>query len=58
MREAFAFARLGVPGLNGIKLASNQINQSGGLLGHKLHLVTAEDQIDPSTARQAAPEPG
>ncbi|HJS95615.1 MAG TPA: ABC transporter substrate-binding protein [Solirubrobacteraceae bacterium] len=43
------FAALGVPGLNGIKLAINQINHSGGLLGHKLHLVTADDQIDPST---------
>jgi branched-chain amino acid transport system substrate-binding protein len=43
------FAALGVPGLNGIKLAINQINQSGGLLGHKLRLVTADDQIDPST---------
>ncbi len=43
------FAALGQPGLNGIKLAINQINQTGGLLGKKLHLVTADDQIDPST---------
>ena len=43
------FASLGVPGLNGIKLAINQINQGGGLLGKKLNLVTADDQIDPAT---------
>jgi branched-chain amino acid transport system substrate-binding protein len=43
------FAALGRPGLNGVTLAVNQINQSGGLLGKKLHLVTADDQIDPDT---------
>ena len=43
------FAALGQPGLNGIKLAINQLNQNGGLLGKKLHLITADDQIDPST---------
>ena len=43
------FASLGQPGLNGIKLALSQINQSGGLLGKKLNLMTADDQIDPAT---------
>lgn len=43
------FASLGTPGLDGIKLEINQLNQSGGLLGKKLDLVTADDQIDPST---------
>ena len=43
------FAALGQPGLNGIKLAINQLNQNGGLLGKKLHLITADDQIYPST---------
>lgn len=43
------FATLGTPGLDGIKLEINQLNQSGGLLGKKLHLVTADDQIDPAT---------
>lgn len=41
------FAALGRPGLDGIKLAVDQINRSGGLLGKKLHLVTADDQLDP-----------
>lgn len=43
------FAALGQPGLDGIKLAIAQIDQSGGLLGKHLKLVTADDQIDPST---------
>jgi branched-chain amino acid transport system substrate-binding protein len=43
------FAALGSPGLNGIKLEITQLNQSGGLLGKKLNLVTADDQIDPAT---------
>lgn len=43
------FASLGVPGLDGIKLAINQLNEHGGLLGTKLNLVTADDQIDPAT---------
>jgi branched-chain amino acid transport system substrate-binding protein len=43
------FASLGTPGLNGIKLEISQLNQSGGLLGKKLNLVTADDQIDPAT---------
>lgn len=43
------FASLGTPGLDGIKLEIKQLNQSGGLLGKKLNLVTADDQIDPST---------
>ncbi|HZU40930.1 MAG TPA: ABC transporter substrate-binding protein [Solirubrobacteraceae bacterium] len=43
------FASLGQPGLNGIKLEIAQLNQSGGLLGKKLKLVTADDQIDPAT---------
>lgn len=43
------FASLGTPGLNGIKLELSQLNKSGGLLGKKLNLVTADDQIDPAT---------
>jgi branched-chain amino acid transport system substrate-binding protein len=43
------FASLGTPGLDGVRLEINQLNQSGGLLGKKLNLVTADDQIDPST---------
>jgi branched-chain amino acid transport system substrate-binding protein len=43
------FASLGTPGLNGIKLEISQLNKTGGLLGKKLKLVTADDQIDPAT---------
>jgi branched-chain amino acid transport system substrate-binding protein len=43
------FASLGTPGLDGIKLEISQLNKSGGLLGKKLNLVTADDQIDPAT---------
>src|SRR5246127_1075547 len=42
------FASLGTPGLDGIKLEISQLNKSGGLLGKKLNLVTADDQIDPA----------
>jgi branched-chain amino acid transport system substrate-binding protein len=43
------FASLGTPGLDGVKLEIRQLNQGGGLLGKKLNLVTADDQIDPAT---------
>ena len=43
------FGAYGQAGLNGIKLAVNQVNASGGLLGKKVNLVTADDQIDPAT---------
>jgi branched-chain amino acid transport system substrate-binding protein len=43
------FGAYGQAGLNGIKLAANQLNASGGLLGKKVRVVTGDDQIDPAT---------
>lgn len=43
------FGAYGQAGLNGIKLAVNQLNSSGGLLGKKIKIDTADDQIDPAT---------
>lgn len=44
-----AFGAYGQAGLNGIKLAVNQLNSSGGLLGKKVSVATGDDQIDPAT---------
>lgn len=44
-----AFGSYGQAGLNGIKLAVNQLNSSGGLLGKKVGIVTGDDQVDPAT---------
>jgi branched-chain amino acid transport system substrate-binding protein len=43
------FGAYGQAGINGIKLAVNQINSSGGLLGEKVNVLTGDDQIDPAT---------
>ena len=43
------FGAYGQAGLNGIKLAINQVNASGGLLDKKVKVVTGDDQIDPAT---------
>ena len=51
------FAAFGGPGLDGIKLAVDQINQSGGLLGKKLNLVKGDDQIDPGDGRDGHSQP-
>lgn len=36
--------------LNGVKVAVNQINNNGGVLGHKLNIVTADTAGDPVDA--------
>ena len=43
------FASYGQQGLDGIKLAVNQINSSGGLLGKKVTIVTGDDALNPAT---------
>ncbi|HVT67719.1 MAG TPA: ABC transporter substrate-binding protein [Trebonia sp.] len=43
------FASYGVAGLNGIKLAVDDINSHGGLLGQKVQVASGDDQIDPAT---------
>ena len=44
-----AFGSYGQAGVNGIKLAVNQLNSRGGLLGKKVGIVTGDDQVDPAT---------
>jgi branched-chain amino acid transport system substrate-binding protein len=44
-----AFGAYGKAGLDGIKLAVDQLNASGGLLGKQVKIVTGDDQIDPAT---------
>ena len=44
-----AFGSYGQAGLNGIRLAVNQLNSRGGLLGKKVRIVTGDDQVDPAT---------
>lgn len=48
-----SIADLGQTGVNGIKMALNTINASGGLLGKKINLVTADDHADPATGATA-----
>lgn len=42
-------AELGVTGMHGVELALDAINASGGLLGKKVKLVTADDHMSPAT---------
>ena len=41
---------------NTIKLEVNKINAAGGLMGHKLEVVTRDDQLSPQPTVQAAKE--
>lgn len=43
------FASYGIAGVNGIKLAVDDINSHGGLLGSQVHVATGDDQVDPAT---------
>lgn len=43
-------SQLGVGELQGAKLAVKQINADGGVNGHELELITADDQSNPSQA--------
>lgn len=47
-------ADLGVGGRNGVILATEKINSSGGIDGRKIELVLRDDQQDPVRARAAA----
>ena len=49
-------ADFGVPMLNGIKLAVDEINAVGGYLGRPLELIVKDDMADPARGRQAAQE--
>ena len=51
-----ASADFGVPMLNGIKLAVDEINAVGGYLGRPLELIVKDDMADPARGRQAAQE--
>jgi branched-chain amino acid transport system substrate-binding protein len=46
----------GIPMLNGIKLAVEEINAVGGYFGRSLELVIKDDQGDPNTGLQSAEE--
>ena len=43
-------AEMGKDLLNGITLAVEQVNNAGGILGHKIKLIAEDDQADPKTA--------
>ena len=49
-------ADFGVPMLNGIKLAVDEINAVGGYMGRPMELVVKDDMADPARGRQAAQE--
>ncbi|RLJ37322.1 amino acid/amide ABC transporter substrate-binding protein (HAAT family) [Acidovorax sp. 106] len=51
-----ASADFGVPMLNGIKLAVDEINAVGGYMGRPMELVVKDDTADPARGRQAAQE--
>jgi branched-chain amino acid transport system substrate-binding protein len=43
------FGSYGIGGLDGIKLAVQDINSHGGLLGRQIKVATGDDQVDPAT---------
>lgn len=49
-------ADFGVPMLNGVKLAVDEINAAGGFLGRKLELVVKDDGANPDQGRKASEE--
>jgi branched-chain amino acid transport system substrate-binding protein len=44
-----AFGAYGTAGLQGIKLAVQNINSRGGLLGRQIKVAAGDDQVDPAT---------
>jgi branched-chain amino acid transport system substrate-binding protein len=44
-----AFGAYGTAGLDGIKLAVQDIDSHGGLLGQQIKVATGDDQVDPAT---------
>jgi len=44
-----AFGAYGVAGLDGIKLAVQDIDSHGGLLGRQVNVASGDDQVDPAT---------
>ncbi len=49
-----SYASAGIDILNGAKLAVAKINGQGGVLGHPIQLISADDACDAQTAAQAA----
>lgn len=49
-----ALAEYGTSSLNGVKLAVEQINQAGGVLGQPLELIVGDDQTNPQAGIAAA----
>ena len=47
-------AALGAPGGNGARLATDEINVTGGVAGRRIELVTVDDKADPVTSAAAA----
>jgi branched-chain amino acid transport system substrate-binding protein len=50
------FAGMDVPSLNGLKLAADEINASGGVLGKKIKLVSIDGKSDPAISTTAVQE--
>ncbi|MFD2416558.1 ABC transporter substrate-binding protein [Amycolatopsis pigmentata] len=48
------FASLGVPALNGVRLAIDEINDAGGINGRKIDLLVQDGTSDPAVAAAAA----
>lgn len=49
-------ADFGVPMLNGVKLAVDEINSAGGYLGRKLELLVRDDEANPDKGRKVSEE--
>lgn len=47
-------ADFGIPMLNGVKLAVDEINTAGGYLGRKIELLVRDDEANPDKGRQAS----
>lgn len=51
--ESGGFASIGSPGLNGMRLATAQINAHGGVLGRDLELIAADSRSRPGAVARA-----
>src|SRR5690348_18336555 len=51
-----ALSSLDAPALNGAKLAAEQINAAGGVLGKKIELVVYDTKTDPKIGRASCRE--
>lgn len=51
-----SLAESGTATVNGVKMKIDEINETGGLLGHKIYMTEIDDKNEPETAKKALTE--